>query len=180
MNDIEDFLENIDIAIENISQSSFDKRLYYITIQKGHDIFEVSKQAAFYSHVIYSEPFFYRIIFANSFGNNSLFDKQWNLVFANNSNYQYLTEYDFDINILPAWKLTTGSPLVKTAVIDDGIWTHHSDLKGNVSQYVDFSSDIHIGSTQVLDSMNYHGTACAGIIGALDNNIGIIGVSNTS
>jgi hypothetical protein len=54
------------------------------------------------------------------------------------------------------------------AVIDSGIQTDHPDL--NVVQAVDFTGEGSYGS-------NNHGTECAGIIGALDNNYGVVGVA---
>jgi len=38
------------------------------------------------------------------------------------------------LNILPAWKVTTGSPDVVVAVIDDGFFYEHEDLRANIWQ----------------------------------------------
>ncbi|MBC8128169.1 MAG: S8 family serine peptidase [Gloeobacteraceae cyanobacterium ES-bin-144] len=54
---------------------------------------------------------------------------------------------------------------VDVAVLDSGVQANHPDL--NVVQ----SNNIAGNGT------NYHGTAVAGIIGALDNNIGVVGVA---
>src|ERR1044072_531346 len=55
------------------------------------------------------------------------------------------------------------------AVIDSGIQADHPDL--NVVQ-----SDV-FGYPELVDSSDSHGTSCAGIIGALDNSIGVVGVA---
>jgi subtilisin family serine protease len=59
---------------------------------------------------------------------------------------------------------------VKIAILDTGIDTDHPDLRiaGGVS-FVAGSAD--------FDDNNGHGTMVAGIIGALDNNAGVIGVA---
>jgi subtilase family protein len=70
-----------------------------------------------------------------------------------------------DINGAWAWGTTTGSPRVRTAIIDEGFTSGHPDLTGRV-----FGTN---GST--ADSA--HAYAIAGVIGAATNNgIGIAGV----
>jgi subtilisin family serine protease len=59
---------------------------------------------------------------------------------------------------------------VDVAVLDTGIQTNHPDL--NVVQWVDVT-----GSGQGGEDNDGHGTHVAGIIGALDNNIGVVGVA---
>ncbi len=59
---------------------------------------------------------------------------------------------------------------VNVAVLDTGIQTNHPDL--NVVQSADFTSSENNG-----DDWNGHGTHVAGIIGALDNGFGVIGVA---
>lgn len=61
---------------------------------------------------------------------------------------------------------------VKIAVIDTGIAYNHPDLQGKVAGGVN-TIDSNLG----FNDDNGHGTHVAGIIGALDNNIGVIGVA---
>lgn len=99
-----------------------------------------------------------------------------------------------DIDASEAWNLTTGLRGVIVAVIDTGIdythpdlaanmWTNSGEIPGNGIDddndgYVD---DIHginaiTGSGDAMDD-HYHGTHCAGTIGAVGNNsLGVVGV----
>ncbi len=96
---------------------------------------------------------------------------------------------DVDVNAVPAWALTRGSPNVIVGVIDSGIRYTHQDLAANMwrntreiagngidddaNGYVD---DVHgiNGITNSGDPMddNNHGTHCAGTIAATANNAG--------
>lgn len=85
---------------------------------------------------------------------------------------------DADIDTVEAWKTTTGgnsNPLI--AVIDSGFGIDHRDLFGNLWQHAsdgtrgrDFDDHNH---SSLLDDPNYpkpHGTAVAGIVGAIAQN----------
>ena len=61
---------------------------------------------------------------------------------------------------------------VDVAVIDSGIQADHPDL--NVVNSVAFRYGSQTGD--LVDSGNSHGTECAGIIGALDNSFGVVGI----
>ena len=104
-----------------------------------------------------------------------------------------------DINVLDAWRLTGGDRDIIVAVIDDGVWYDHPDLKNNMwtneaelngepgvdddgNGYVD---DIHGVNfcyddyTPVTwDRGSGHGTHVAGTVAAENNNgIGVCGVA---
>lgn len=68
------------------------------------------------------------------------------------------------------WSVTTGDP-IKVAVIDTGIDIYHPDLKANLKGGVNT-----INSRKSYNDDNGHGTHVAGIIGAIDNTIGVVGV----
>lgn len=69
------------------------------------------------------------------------------------------------------WDVTKGSG-VKVAVIDTGIDIDHPDLIDNIKG--GYNAIMKKGS---FDDDNGHGTHVAGIIGAVDNEIGVIGVA---
>ena len=69
-----------------------------------------------------------------------------------------------------AWRVTKGEG-IKVAVLDTGI-CDHEDLNGQWKDAYDFSND-----KTYEDRKSGHGTHVAGIIGAIDNQIGCIGIA---
>lgn len=79
-----------------------------------------------------------------------------------------------DINAPQAWAITTGLTDVRVAVLDDGV-ENHDDLNGRVVQ--GFSPMNATGFGAPVTGSD-HGQACAGIVGATQNNTeGISGVA---
>ena len=82
------------------------------------------------------------------------------------------------INWVDAELNTTNEGLGATvAVLDTGISFSHPDLMVNVSLSRDFSGD-GTGGNDNNTSIGGHGTHCAGVIAALDNTIGVLGVGS--
>lgn len=111
--------------------------------------------------------------FINTFGtscnNDTHFDSQWNL---NNTGQYGQTYSGLDINCCAAHTITTGNDSIIIAVIDEGVELTHEDL--NIYS-VSYNTE-----TQTSPSVVYgeHGTACAGIIGAVaNNNKGVAGIA---
>jgi len=102
---------------------------------------------------------------------------------------------DADIDAPEAWDVTRGSTNVTVAVIDTGIDYTHPDLAANIwtnpgeipGNNIDDDHNGYVDDVHGWDFINndrdpmddhYHGTHCAGTIGAVgDNGIGVIGVS---
>ncbi len=79
-----------------------------------------------------------------------------------------------DIDVEKAWKYTKGDGIV-TGIIDEGIDIDHKDLRENVigsANFNDPNSDYPGTKTG-----NWHGTACAGLLCAAENGVGIVGVA---
>ena len=83
-----------------------------------------------------------------------------------------------DINAESAWQIVTGSSNIKVAVIDTGVESGHEDLTGSVLSGYTIGDENGLGAPYGNDAIKAHGTACAGIIGARNNNIGIRGVAS--
>lgn len=85
------------------------------------------------------------------------------------------------INLESAWDITQGSSQVIVALIDDAIDVNHPDLKANMLSgwdFVDGDADPSPDPQASCTRAESHGTAMAGIIGAVgQNNIGIAGVN---
>lgn len=82
-----------------------------------------------------------------------------------------------DVNAVRAWDITKGSDEVVIAVIDTGVDYNHPDLRANMWQNDagEFGYNFVENNNNPIDR-NGHGTHCAGIIGAVHNNIGISGL----
>ncbi len=86
-----------------------------------------------------------------------------------------------DINVVPAWDIATSSSAIRVAVIDDGV-ENHEDLGGRILQgFTPLTPNSGFGAPTTLAVPNNitigHGQACAGIIAASHNTIGIAGVA---
>lgn len=73
--------------------------------------------------------------------------------------------------IADEWQVTQGQG-VRVAVLDTGVDAQHPDLGSAVKLLADFS-----GSAFGSRDRQGHGTHCAGIIGARQNNVGVVGVA---
>ncbi len=101
------------------------------------------------------------------------FPEQWNL---KNTGDIYGIE-GIDINVEHAWEVSKGNNVV-VAVFDQGVYTSHPDLQANISTKSYNAATGESPSVIVNNSGRGHGTACAGIIGAIQNNgIGISGIA---
>jgi serine protease len=89
------------------------------------------------------------------------------------------------VNAPAAWDVTTGSPDVTIAILDQGVMYDHSDLNANMDGSVtnygkDFVSD-DSDPYPVDDTKEFHGTHVAGIAAAeIDNSKGVAGISQSS
>ncbi|MBL9164588.1 MAG: S8 family serine peptidase [Planctomycetaceae bacterium] len=116
-----------------------------------------------------------------------LINNQWHLV----NSGQQVGSPDFqpiygtpgeDINLGPVWNSPYTGAGVKVGVIDSGIQLTHPDLAANILTALGFdalsTSGTGTGNPNVAFAGNAHGTAVAGLIGAVANNgIGGAGVA---
>ncbi len=104
---------------------------------------------------------------------NTHFTNQWS--FKNTG--QYGTP-GVDIKAEQAWDITRGNPNIKIAVIDEGVDLGHPDLQANLLPGYDATRGAPGGANGSPYGDNAHGTACAGIVGAINNTIGVVGVAS--
>ncbi|HEX7413430.1 MAG TPA: S8/S53 family peptidase, partial [Bacteroidia bacterium] len=84
-----------------------------------------------------------------------------------------------NINVESAWDIETGQSFVKVGIYDSGIDGTHDELSGKVAGGYNYagSPNAPIPPNQNYDGY-FHGTACAGVIGAYRNNsIGVAGIA---
>lgn len=122
--------------------------------------------------------------------NDELFSNQWNL--QNNGTLRptkFIT--GSDVNVVPAWKMSTGDPSIVVAVLDEGVDINHEDLQGSLwvnegevlygKTDVDgngYAGDVHgynfVGDNGMISTDSKydsgHGTHVAGVIAARNNN----------
>ena len=135
--------------------------------------------------VSYTKSFTYTSFTPVNASNDTWFSKQWYL----NSNET------FSAKVSGAWATETGSPSVVVAIIDTG-YTDHPDIdSARILPGYDFISDAtksNDGNAEDTDAhdpgdykstgsnqhtSSWHGTHVMGIIGATDNDIGVVGVA---
>lgn len=146
---------------------------YYLdcNVSTSEEVLELVSLLAKREGVKWCEPDMFSGITPSN--NNPYYPNQWYL--KNNDYYAGM-----DINVEPAWLLAKGSGNVVVAVIDTGVDLEHEDLGASLLQgYTVGDSNGH-GAPKCWTSSDSkgHGTNCAGIIGAIDNNIGVIGVAS--
>jgi len=135
-----------------------------------------------FNGILYAEPN-YRIRLLSTFPNDPRFDEQWGL----HNTGQTGGTPDADIDAPEAWDTHTGSNSIIVAVLDTGIDRNHPDLLANMwintgeipdnnedddgNWYVDDVYGYDFGNDD-NDRSDYrwHGTHCAGIVGAVGNN----------
>ena len=79
-----------------------------------------------------------------------------------------------DINVQPVWEEGIKGEGIGVAVVDDGIYHAHEDLKDNIDSELNHD---YAGEDDIYNPFDHHGTQVAGMIAARDNEIGVRGVA---
>ena len=79
-----------------------------------------------------------------------------------------------DLNVQSVWPEGIKGEGVNVAVVDDGMYFQHEDLKDNVNS--DLNHD-YSGRGDIFHPLEHHGTYVTGVLAARDNGIGIRGVA---
>ena len=146
---------------------------YYLDcdVETSEEVLTLVKDLSKQKGVKWCEPDMYSSI--RSCNSNPYYSSQW---YLKNTGYYA----GMDINVESAWQLVRGASSVTVAVIDSGIDLEHEDLASALLQGYTVGDTNGHGAPKYLDESNRkgHGTCCAGIIGAVDNNVGIVGVAS--
>ena len=101
--------------------------------------------------------------------NDTYYPDQWGL----HNTGQYSDTFPYvDINVTSAWKISKGGNSL-VAIYDNGVYSNHPDLIQNVKNQ---GYDAQTGHSPAL-RYGKHGTTCAGIVAAVENEIGVVGVA---
>ncbi|MDR2968426.1 MAG: S8 family serine peptidase [Tannerellaceae bacterium] len=149
---------------------------FVISVSKSSDLNAIGMANLFYETGLFESaaPNFFHFNILSS--NDTHYSDQWNL----KSTGQYGSSVD--INVEQAWTITNGNANIKIAVIDSGVDLTHPDLQANLVAGYDATGRGSAGAYVYnngygSDVNNSHGTAVAGIIGAIQNGEGISGVA---
>ena len=135
---------------------------------KMKDILSVCRKVYETGTVDFVEPNFYM----EAMLGNTYWPQQW--TFKNTGQQGGIP--GIDINIEPAWRITKGNGNIKIAIVDQGVDLTHPDLEANLLKYLGY--DATGGNSKGSYTGNDgHGTWCAGVVGAIDNSIGVVGVA---
>jgi subtilisin family serine protease len=160
----------------NIEEHPVFKGYYYLNLSdsrylSGDSVFALCQRLFSVKAVSMIEPVFVRLLKPK----NEFFPLQWNI---NNTGSPFITGAvaGADMKVPGAWCITTGTG-IRVAVIDDGVDLNHPDLQANLLPGFDATGNNSGGQSELDDA---HGTSCAGIIGAVDNTDGIIGIAHNA
>ena len=139
---------------------------------KMKDMLSVCRKVYETGTVDFVEPNFYM----EAMLGNTYWPQQWTF---KNTGQQGGTP-GIDINIEPAWRITKGNSNIKTAIVDNGVDLTHPDLEANLLKSPGYDATAPAGQSGTKGGYagnDGHGTWCAGVVGAIDNSIGVVGVA---
>ena len=159
------------LNIPYISESPIDglEDVFLVRVPSSDKTLDIVNRLMSSNLVVYAEPDFIR--FTDAPAANATVDnyspQQWAIK---------NTFTGFDVNALLAWRISKGKD-IKVAVIDEGVDLNHPDLKANLLPGYDTTNWGSPGQNGDAAPDDFHGTACAGIIAAVENNIGMTGIA---
>lgn len=142
-----------------LSCNKFTKQNALLTANIFHEtgLFDVAEPAFMYHNLLMT--------------NDTYWGNQWGL---KNTGQWGAIGNGIDIKAEAAWAITTGSSTIRTAIFDHGFEMNHPDLAGNTFG-TGYDAETNTTPSVVRGS---HGTPCAGITGAVqNNNLGVSGVA---
>jgi len=108
-----------------------------------------------------------------------LYTYQWalNAVMSYFSSFSNVSDGATDLNVETVHTQGIKGQGVNVLVLDDGLEINHIDLKANINTSMTWNFQTNSADPTPADGANAHGTNVAGIIGAVQNGIGVMGVA---
>lgn len=162
-------------SIQVLGYNEFMPLWFTLSCDKESSLSNVEAANLFYEMGLFesTEP---ELLYHNLLlSNDHYFENQWGL--KNTGQHCNANVSNVDICAENAWSLTTGSSNIRVAIFDQGIKMDHPDLINNIFG-TGYDAEENTTPSFLRD---FHGTPCAGIVGAQQNNtIGISGVTPNS
>jgi len=161
-----------------IVREQYTAGYYTLGLPAGKDIFEAIEEFNALAEVLFAEPSNVGYNDELYIPNDQDFGKQWYL----HNTGQTGGTADSDVDAPEGWNIERGESDIAIAVLDTGVDLDHQDLKNNIlprpaSEDWDFADPDDLIPEAGPESWAYHGTHCAGIAAAVDNNTGIVGMA---
>ena len=148
--------------------------LLQVTDAAGKNPIKVANTLAEMREVAYAEPNLIDRFQVFHQPSDTYYPRQWHL----DSWTGPELDAEADVSAPTAWDVTRGSRSIVVAVIDDGFDLSHPDFTG--SGKVVFPKDYVDGDANPFPESShgdYHGTPCAGVAIAEENNRGVVGIA---
>lgn len=164
--DIEQVKKQFSNRITFVSSTKYNTFLFEVS--SNYSALDIANQVYESGLVDWSEPNFISPVVQT----NTLYSQQY---YLNNTGQTGGTS-GVDIDAPEAWAISQGCA-IRVAVLDDGV-ENHEDLAGRVVAGFDAVNPTNPGAP--LATTEGHGQACAGIIAASNNTIGIRGIASNA
>ncbi|TWT41067.1 Thermophilic serine proteinase precursor [Phycisphaerae bacterium RAS1] len=139
--------------------------------KNGFDVLDRANELAQRPEVRFAEPDMLRRGVPRLIPNDQFFSILWGV----HNTGQSGGTVDQDMDGPEAWDITTGAATIKVAILDEGVQQNHPDL--NVLAGADFTGNNTVGGGP-FNSCDNHGTAVAGCVSAIINNVsGVVGIA---
>ena len=160
---------------ENLSLDKKEINIYKVDCNSNNsvEVLTLNKEINALESVEWCEP----MMIGEAQKNNTLYGSQYYL----KNTGQNGGTIGVDINVEPVWNFLNVDTTLVVAVLDDGVERNHEDLIGSVLPGMTIDYPNEYGDPKDFPEYNVtrlHGTACAGIIAARNNSIGIRGVAS--
>ncbi|MBR5728585.1 MAG: S8 family serine peptidase [Prevotella sp.] len=160
---------------ENLSLDEKEINIYKVdcNLNNSVEVLTLNKEINALESVEWCEP----MMIGEAQKHNTLYGSQYYL----KNTGQNEGTIGVDINVEPVWNFLNVDTTLVVAVLDDGVERNHEDLVGSVlpGMTIDYPNEYGDPIDYPLYGVTrFHGTACAGIIAARNNSIGIRGVAS--